>query len=517
MNKLKPIDNITGEKLIRKYLCDNKNENLTFYQINSFINVLGEQLKYFGGNHNLYAQQLKKSAEQFQKDSLYSIRSFIIQSFISLSKYCTKSAYDSLLRGQIETTKTQSGNYNEDDALKIAMNYLTDKKIISFNELLDKTSIVFMNEDIFSMSIITTRDKKTDEYQNLYDLYNTGVFKKANLQNLIDYSNLNNEGFLKEIKKVLDLKQSNEELLKIDPNYVFTTDNFIKLLLITLKIRAKVPVIMMGETGCGKTSLIRIISKLKGNKMITMNIHAGISNKDIINFIYENNLIENDDNDNKNKIWVFLDEINTCNSMGLISEMMCKGSIEGKKLKENVTFIAACNPYRRYEKKIEQIGLVSDKQKVRSLVYSVNPLPHSLLNFVFDFGNLKKEDEEKYIRSMLQQPITILKHKFPSLQNDTFINFSINCVITAQNFIRDNTFSSSVSLREVRRYVILFEWFILFLNDNQDLFKEILEEYKLSIENCSVLLSIYICYFIRITDKKLRKEFSELKISNINL
>ena len=314
----------------------------------------------------------------------------------------------------------------------------------------------------------------------------------------------------------MDLKLSDKDLLEVDPNYVFTTDNFIKLLLITLKIRAKVPVIMMGETGCGKTSLIRIISKLKGNDMLTLNIHAGISKKEIIDFVNEKKLIENDINENKNKIWVFLDEINTCNSMGLISEMMCKGSIEGKKLKDNVTFIAACNPYRRYEKKIEQIGLVSDKQKVRSLVYSVNPLPHSLLNFVFDFGSLKKEDEEKYIKSMVQQPITKLKKKFPSLQKETFINFSIKCVITAQNFIRENTFSSSVSLREVRRYGILFEWFILFLNDNKDLFKEILEEYKISIENCSVLLSIYICYFIRITDKKLRKKFSELIISEFD-
>ena len=115
--------------------------------------------------------------------------------------------------------------------------------------------------------------------------------------------------------------------------------------------------------------------------------------------------------------------MNTCNSMGLISEMMCKGTIEGKKLKENVTFIAACNPYRRYEKKIEQFVLVSDKQKVISLVYSINPLPHSLLNFVFDFGNLKKEDEEKYIRSMVQQPITKLKNKL--LNDKTFINFAI--------------------------------------------------------------------------------------------
>ncbi len=50
---------------------------------------------------------------------------------------------------------------------------------------------------------------------------------------------------------------------------------------------------------------------------------------------------------------------------------MCKGIIQGENLKDNVTFIAAFNPYRRYEKKIEQVGLISDKQKVRSLVYSV--------------------------------------------------------------------------------------------------------------------------------------------------
>ena len=117
---------------------------------------------------------------------------------------------------------------------------------------------------------------------------------------------------------------------------------------------------------------------------------------------------------------------------------------------------------------------------------------------------------------MVQQPITKLKEKFPSLEKETFINFSINSDIIAQNFIRENNFSSSVSLREVRRYVILFEWFILFINDNIDLFKEILEYYKISIEKCSVLLSVYICYFIRITNKELRKKLSELIISEFD-
>ena len=42
---------------------------------------------------------------------------------------------------------------------------------------------------------------------------------------------------------------------------------------------------MMGETGCGKTSLIRIISELKNNTMKILNIHAGITDQDIIDFM----------------------------------------------------------------------------------------------------------------------------------------------------------------------------------------------------------------------------------------
>ena len=46
---------------------------------------------------------------------------------------------------------------------------------------------------------------------------------------------------------------------------------------------------MMGETGCGKTSLIRKLSEMKNDgqkdKMKIMNIHAGTNDNDIIKFI----------------------------------------------------------------------------------------------------------------------------------------------------------------------------------------------------------------------------------------
>ena len=101
------------------------------------------------------------------------------------------------------------------------------------------------------------------------------------------------------------------------------------------------------------------------------------------------------------KLWVFFDEINTCNSIGLLNEIICKHSYNGIKIDENIVFIAACNPYRKAKEQIN--GLIYPGSKHKTLVYTVNPLPFSLLNFVFNFGSLTKEDEEKYIKSILEE------------------------------------------------------------------------------------------------------------------
>ena len=60
------------------------------------------------------------------------------------------------------------------------------------------------------------------------------------------------------------------------------------MVLILQRIESKIPVILMGETGCGKTSLLKMLSVLlnKGKeKMKTLNIHAGTSEQNIIDFI----------------------------------------------------------------------------------------------------------------------------------------------------------------------------------------------------------------------------------------
>ena len=47
-----------------------------------------------------------------------------------------------------------------------------------------------------------------------------------------------------------------------DKSYVLTVDNLIKILAILMRFRCGIPVVIMGETGCGKTRLIRYMCDL---------------------------------------------------------------------------------------------------------------------------------------------------------------------------------------------------------------------------------------------------------------
>ena len=61
----------------------------------------------------------------------------------------------------------------------------------------------------------------------------------------------------------------NKSLISIleekNENYVITNDNFRKMILLVYRIRANVPVIIMGDTGCGKTMLITKLNQLLNN------------------------------------------------------------------------------------------------------------------------------------------------------------------------------------------------------------------------------------------------------------
>eukprot|EP00833_Pecoramyces_ruminatium_P010375 jgi/Orpsp1_1/1184407/evm.model.c7180000089405.2 len=205
-------------------------------------------------------------------------------------------------------------------------------------------------------------------------------------------------------------------------------------------------------------------------------------------------------------IFVFLDELNTCNSLGLITELMLKRTCKGKKIKENVRFIGACNPYRLDIGKKEVHGLYDEsKFKNKRLVYTVNPLPQSLLNFVFDFGMPKRDDIKRYISNMVHKTME------KTISNKKIFNeikpMAEQALFNAHEYIKSQYDISTVSLREIRRWDLLFEWFNQFLKN-----KYFSKKFNFSDEKIykySLNLSIYLCYYIRIFDKRKREHFLE--------
>ena len=134
--------------------------------------------------------------------------------------------------------------------------------------------------------------------------------------------------------------------------------------------------------------------------------------------------------------------------MGLITEIMCKRTMLGKPLPDSLVFLGAVNP-RTMTTKMKQSELTyhSDTNtKASLLVYTVNPLPHTLMNYIFNFSSLSEREEREYIKSMIEQNITSFYHDIEDNECQKLIQKTLDSIYDCQNFIRRNYDASSVSL-----------------------------------------------------------------------
>ena len=217
---------------------------------------------------------------------------------------------------------------------------------------------------------------------------------------------------------------------RLQSGYVITVDNLLKMLSIALRMRCGLPVIVMGETGCGKSSLMRATSTILGFKLHTLNIHGGLEDADIVEFVDDvladvaSSPTVNDYGEVQQHI-LFFDEVNTCNSMALFKEIVCDGTMQGRRLPAAVKVIAACNPYRlrsggALHEMDDRVGLVFQhddglndvenvgtgiKDPLSELVYRVHPLPESMVDHLFDFGALSEDTERLYIKAMIKKAL----------------------------------------------------------------------------------------------------------------
>ena len=468
------------EKFIKKYIGL---EKYSYHQVQIFIKLFISQYRQFP-----YKITILNEKENKIENDLF------IKDFAECTKYFTCGGFAQLVT---------NGNFDNNDCVDLLSKaYKYDLEKVDFN-----IPLIFISKEKHKYSKLEFNNSKLKEYKSSRNYLST-LKSKLNLPNEVE-------------KKVGDNMSLMSILNYQSDNYVITNDNFKKMVLLIYRIKANVPVILMGETGCGKTSLITKLSQILNNGKIVVeiiNIHPGITDEYICNKMKEINKKAESQNE---EIWVFFDEINKCLSLSLITEIFIDRTFNGQKLNDKIRLIGACNPYRKRKVQGEKSGLIKEGNYVDELVYLVQPLPLSLLYYVFSFGNVNEEDEKEYIKSIIKN----LFEKDEKLLHENTTEAIFKC----HKFLRDHFDYSIVSLREISRFSKSVEFFKEYYSIKDEYLAEKnnkpIKEKTKKIEDKnklykikSIICSIYLCYYIRLVQEEIRNKFDfELQDILLNL
>ena len=209
----------------------------------------------------------------------------------------------------------------------------------------------------------------------------------------------------------------------------------------------------MGENGCGKKTLIIKLNQIINNGETLVYI-INMNPETTDNYIYQKleEINELAKNRKQNEIWVYFDQMNICLSLILLTEIFVNRSYYGNKLSENIRLIGGCNPYRKRKLTNEKCGLIKDDDKVNELIYLVQPLPQTLLYYVFNFGSINESDEKKYIHSLIEK---IFLDDEKSLHKIT-----TEAIFQCHRYLRRIFDPSIVSLKEIPKFLKCVYFFL---------------------------------------------------------
>ena len=469
------------QKFVSKYFDKIEIKKYSYHQINMYIKLFISQYSKLKGKLTFWRGKENVTVQ-------------CIEDFSKSTRYFTNGGFAKLLTGIDKINK------NGKDSIDILSEiYENDLAGMTFP---DPLIFIIKEKMIYEKLYIPTKNSKNSEkYKNSKD-------------------------YLKRLKEVLDLPNEVEKEVEIndikyksllsiieDSNYVITIDNFKKMVLLVYRIKANVPVILMGETGCGKTALVTKLNQLLNNgetNVEIINIHPGITDEKLCEFMEK---IDTKAKEKQNEeLWVFFDEMNTCLSLSLLTEIFINRTYNGNKLSDNIRLIGACNPYRRRKGNKEKCGISISEDNDKELVYLVQPLPQSLLYYVFSFGRIDDTDEKKYIHSIIENLF--------SKDEKHLYEIATEAISECHKYLRNNYDASVVSLREIARFSKCMEFFQNYFkikNENEER-----ENNEKNNKLRSIICSIYICYYIRLTNDTIRSNFSSelrhtlLKLININ-
>ncbi|XP_033124618.1 uncharacterized protein LOC117122951 [Anneissia japonica] len=483
-NHVSPIPPAECRQLLEN--CLGSNPDLSYTIVNSFLEIFAQELRRMSASLYFTTGNLKAMLGNGSND----VRSKFVQALLEVSKdFTARSVKNLSSESQVNKSSAAAALVDFRGSTNVSAFQMVARmqgmvKWADSNHLL----VVFHRQD--SQTISTLYRVLSKVPSNISKLFETQMKRK-----LPDYNNMSQtklHTILEKVCRSTRVPFKKEKLQALRQNYALTPDNLLKMILVHMRIKAHIPVIIMGETGCGKTTLITYLARICEVAFEILNLHAGISEENIIDFV--SSLQAQANKNLKQEVWGFLDEINTCDHLGLLNEIICHHSLKGQPLSNNLIFIAACNPYTLRESTVISAGLESKhrRDEMSKLVYRVHPLPETMMDFVWDYGSLDKKDEEAYICRMLEA------------KDNTFVEL----VVMSQDFMREvEQTTYCVSLRDVNRCQHLANWFTEMLKKKKVANVKGDYIYINKVDTRSMILALAHCYHSRLTKAEDRKTY----------
>lgn len=474
-------------RLLRKYY--GQESDLSFTIVNIFLHVLADQLKKMACSSFFRVSRL---LEMTDHKSELAVRSTLVTALIEASKEFSLRSIKICRSSQVSTVGARALVGNE----SVAQTTSTSKLVDAGNQRVDAMvrwednnhlMFVFHSQNVQTVSCVY-RDLEMVP-SHIKTFFESQMKRKMQDLNILPPSEL--LSLLQKVARTNPMPLCANTIQRLNAEYALTPDNLLKMILIMLRINSRLPVIVMGETGCGKTSLIRYLATVSDVEFEVLSIHAGVEEALILKTINDNN--EKAFLCPDRERWLFLDEVNTSEHIGVMCDAICGRRCLGKLLAPNLIVMGACNPYKlRTESAISTAGLKGKIQtdELSKLVYRVLPLPERLIDYVWDFGTLSDKDEALYIRRMIDSV-------FPG--DNVMLRLLQELLSVSQRFVRQlESVSYCVSLRDVQRCIILIKWFLKTLP---------MEDVVHDVEIMSIILALSVSYHSRFSSNKHRMSY----------
>ena len=490
--------------------------NLTYSRYQYWLRVVSHIATELNAGHSVFGSYKSLSSEE-QKELICEISEEVLEfatSVIGLTAQQIKISQDQMkqIMSTIDKQKLRADAVEKyQNSVKNLINTWSTQEMLIPLAMKSKILFGIANVEMFKAGFkrhmnktklkVLITDKEKPMYVDPENLKANTTLTEAYLQLLCNVTQ-------KDFKSVL----GSSKVFR-NTGFTLTSENYMKICLILLKAELKIPIIMMGESGCGKTYLSHYVAEcLLGETLKDLTLYSGVTEEDFIAFMEE--VIQIAKDKSPQRVWVLFDEFNTSCLQSIVAEIMidrvCSINKRVYDIPDNLVFLACCNPYRM-KSKMANVGLVS---KTSNLVLShrVYPIPERLIDYVWDFGQLTDEDEKSILSGIVRSEKLFDPKTQGMLENNfcSILSFS-------HQFVRNIEERSGVSLRDVKRILIMYRWFLATIQQVVPFVSEPDIKDSNGQMYWAIVCAIMVCYGLRLNGQEQQEDFFKKLVGKVNL